>query len=200
MEIPQICLASGSIYKRGLIEKLGLPLISHSPDIDERRHADESPTDFVQRLSLEKAQALREIYPHAWIIGSDQGAFLGDKLLQKPGNFTRASQQLRQMSGKAVDFYTGLALLLPHQPPLVGYDHTQVKLRQLTDQQIENYLAQDQPFDTAGSFKSEGLGIVLFESLTTQDPNALVGLPLILLTSFLAQRGLQLPLKNPPLG
>jgi septum formation protein len=195
MQTAKILLASSSIYRQQLLQKLGIQFESASPDIDESAYADETVSDMVIRLSREKALALRDSYPHHYIIASDQSASLDGIALGKPGNHNAAFAQLRAQQGKTVTFFTGLVVLAPNQTtPHLALDTTQVRFRQLSDKQIEAYLQQEKPYQCAGSFKSEGLGIVLFESINTQDPNALIGLPLIQLVSLLAEAGLPLPL------
>ncbi len=187
----QIVLASGSKYKRQLIEKLGLAVTSHAPDINETPNLGETPADLTQRLSIDKARAIACEYPHALIIGSDQVAHHNGQVLGKPGNFYTAKQQLQTCSGKSVRFLTGLCLLNTstslHHYMLCQYD---VAFRTLTDAQITHYLHTEAPYDCAGSFKSEGLGIALFEHIRGDDPNSLIGLPLIALTQLLLQEGI----------
>lgn len=192
---PQILLASSSPYRRQLLEKLGLTFSSESPDIDECAHDQETVREMVERLSLQKAQALVKHHPNKIIIASDQSASLNNKALGKPGNFEKAFEQLKAQQGQVICFYTGLVVYNPHnQTYLNALDITKVHFRKLSDQQIRNYLLTEQPYDCAGSFKSEGLGITLFSKIENQDPNALIGLPLIELVSLLSQVGLSLPL------
>lgn len=181
-----LILASSSQYRRKLLSRLQLPFESHSPDIDESPKSGESPEDMVKRLSEEKARALARQYNNHFIIGSDQVAVLGANVLTKPGGFDAAFEQLNSQSGKRVLFLTGLALLNTNTNIIqVDMITTEVAFRQLTNQEITDYLNQDEPYDCAGSFKSEGLGITLFEGIYGTDPTALVGLPLIRLGEML---------------
>ncbi|MDX1804548.1 MAG: nucleoside triphosphate pyrophosphatase [Alcanivorax sp.] len=191
---PALLLASSSPFRRELLGKLNLPFRHQSPDIDESRRDGESPTALVMRLARQKAQALADQHPDTLIIGSDQVAVLGDQVLGKPGNRDNAMAQLAAASGQRVRFLTGLCLLnTASGRSQVGCEPFDVQFRTLRPQQIERYVDSEQPFNCAGSFKSEGLGIVLFKALEGRDPNALVGLPIILLTDFLAAEGLSLP-------
>lgn len=189
--MPSIVLASSSPYRRALLEKLGLPFISASPSIDETPIAGETPQALVARLAAEKTLALASYYLNSWIIGSDQVAHLDGAILGKPGNKENAFAQLRACSGRRVEFLTGLCLLdcaSGHSQTIV--EPFAVVFRKLSDAQINHYLDKEQPFDCAGSFKSEGLGIALFERLEGDDPNALIGLPLIRLVTLLQQAGI----------
>ncbi|WP_432695104.1 Maf family protein [Marinobacterium sp. YM272] len=187
-----LVLASGSAYRRTLLDKLGLDFSCDSPDIDESPRKGESPEDLVARLALEKARAVASRHPDALIIGSDQLATLEGNVMGKPHVYDRARKQLRHASGNTVRFLTGLCLYDAvndqHQLEVVPFD---VQFRQLTDQQIDAYLKREQPYDCAGSFKSEGLGIALFERLLGDDPNTLVGLPLIRLIAMLERKGVE---------
>ncbi len=182
----ELVLASTSPYRRQLLERLGVPFSTISPEVDESPRAGEAAPDLVQRLAEAKAQAVARRRPGALVIGSDQVAVLGNRILGKPGNRVRALEQLRQSSGKRVDFLTGICLVDTEtgetQLDLVPYS---VFFRTLSDAQIEAYLAREEPYNAAGSFKSEGLGIALFERMEGNDPSALVGLPLIRLVSML---------------
>ncbi|MEJ2317285.1 MAG: Maf family protein, partial [Gammaproteobacteria bacterium] len=154
-----IVLASTSPYRQELMKRLGLPFETAAPAVDESPAEDETPEELVMRLSLEKAKAVAKDYPDALIIGSDQVATIDDEILGKPGTHERAMQQLRAASGKDVDFLTGLAVYDASS----GRSHSicepfRVRLRQLTDNQIDDYLRREEPYDCAGSFKSEGLG------------------------------------------
>jgi septum formation protein len=191
MTQPELVLASTSPYRRSLLERLGLPFATAAPDVDEAALPDETPPDLVTRLAEAKARALAHAHPGALIIGSDQVAAMDDAVLGKPGNRERAIAQLGRASGRVLTFYTGLCLLNTG----TGRCQTvcepfRVHFRRLSPAQIEGYIAREQPFNCAGSFKSEGLGIALFERLEGDDPNALVGLPLIRLIGMLAAEGL----------
>jgi len=195
MSLPDLILASTSPFRHQLLERLEIPFSAQSPDMEETRIEGESASDMVQRLALEKARTVAEQQSPGLIIGSDQCAVLGSTILGKPGNEEQAFQQLRASSGQTVVFHTGLCLLNAdtghYQLDNVLY---QVRFRTLSDQQIRHYLQREQPFNCAGSFKSEALGITLFEAMEGEDPTALIGLPLIRLTSMLAEEGVILPL------
>jgi MAF protein len=194
MSLP-LLLASSSAYRKQLLEKLQLPFTCASPDIDESILLDESPHDYVQRLAIEKAKALKDDYPNHLIIGSDQCAVLeadGQQyVLGKPHTVENAIQQLSQASGQSVTFLTGLCVYNSasrQENSLV--EPFIVHFRNLTLPQIERYIDQENPLDCAGSFKSEGLGIRLFSALEGRDPNSLIGLPLIALVDLLEQQGI----------
>jgi len=187
----KLVLASTSPYRRELLSRLGVPFETTAPDVDETPLPGELPDATAQRLSLLKAQAVAERYPDALIIGSDQVALLEGRQLGKPGNFENAVAQLQAMRGKALEFHTALTLLNAR----TGRAQTAVVpvrlvMREYTDAQIEAYLQKDQPYNCCGSAKSESLGIALIARYETEDPNALVGLPLIKLTEMLAAEGL----------
>lgn len=187
---PTLLLASSSRYRKQLLGRLDLRFITASPDIDETRKEDEAPADLVKRLAQEKASELAKTHTNHLIIGSDQVASLGDRVLGKPGTVAHAEQQLADLSGQTVRFYTGLALLnSATQEMQVQLDTTDVEFRTLTAQEISTYVAREQPLDCAGSFKSEGLGVALFERIRTDDPAALIGLPLVRLCSMLRAQG-----------
>lgn len=188
--MPDLVLASSSPYRQALLERLGLPFVCASPNIDETPQPAESPTALTRRLAIAKARALAERFPNHLIIGSDQVACIDQRLLGKPGNATNAREQLRRASGRRVEFYTGLCLLNSGDDTLQALvEPFTVHFRVLSEEQIAAYIEREQPLDCAGSFKSEGLGIALFERLEGDDPNALVGLPLIRLTRMLEQAG-----------
>lgn len=194
-DTPALLLASSSPFRRQLLDKLGLEFIHQSPDIDESRLEGESPVALVMRLARKKAEALAGDHPNTLIIGSDQVAVIGDQVLGKPGSREKAIEQLSAASGQRVTFLTGLCLLnTVTGRTQVACDPFHVQFRTLRPTQIERYVDAEQPLNCAGSFKSEGLGIVLFKAMEGRDPNTLVGLPLILLTEFLAAEGISLPL------
>lgn len=194
---PELLLASSSRYRKALLERLGLNFATASPDIDESRHDNEPPADLVQRLAREKAAKLANTQRNHLIIGSDQVASLDDRVLGKPGSVERAEQQLAELSGHTVRFYTGLALLNSATNNVqVQLDVTDVEFRILSAAEISAYVAREQPLDCAGSFKSEGLGVALFERIKTQDPAALIGLPLVRLCAMLRAEGMN-PLASP---
>ena len=189
-----LVLASTSPFRRELLQRLGVTFETLAPDVDETRQQGETPEALVLRLSEAKARAGASQYPDALIIGSDQVAVCGDEVLGKPGNHAAACVQLRRLAGQRVSFLTGLCLYdAASDTVLVDLIPYQVVFRRLTDQQIDRYLKIEQPYNCAGSFKSEGLGISLFESMHGEDPNALIGLPLIRLTSWLNTSGINIP-------
>lgn len=186
----KLVLASTSPFRRALLEKLEIEFEVMAPDVDENIRIDEIPEQLVARLSEAKAKAVAEHFTHALVIGSDQVAVVDGQILGKPGDHENAVKQLRRLSGKRVSFLTGLCVYNTEskrvQLDVVPFN---VIFRQLTDNQIENYLRKEQPYNCAGSFKSEGLGIALFERLEGDDPNTLIGLPLIRLTQMLESEG-----------
>ncbi len=183
----QLILGSSSPFRAELLAKLGLPFITASPDIDESPLNNESPQLLVQRLSEQKALAIAAQYPDALIIGSDQVAVLDGKVLGKPENHHNATKQLMASSGRTVQFLTGLALLNSNTGKMQSLvEPFEVSFKQLSAEQIDFYLQQEQPYQCAGSFKSEGFGISLFSKLNGDDPNSLIGLPLIKLIQLLA--------------
>ncbi|CAN7533029.1 Maf family protein [Pseudomonas sp. LjRoot71] len=189
-----LVLASSSPYRRELLSRLRLPFTWSAPQIDESRHAGEEAEALVRRLSLEKAQALSASHPQHLIIGSDQVAVLGTQILGKPHTLERAREQLLTASGNSVTFLTGLTLL----DSATGQQQTDcvpftVHFRTLSEAQIMRYLTAEQPFDCAGSFKAEGLGISLFRSTEGSDSNSLIGLPLIRLVDMLQASGISIP-------
>ncbi len=189
-QTPEIILASGSFYRKELLSRLVKFFDTSSPDIDESILDNESPRDYVARLAREKAQAVADSGRHGLIIGSDQTAVTDAGILGKPGGFDRAVEQLTQCSGREVRFLTGLALLnTESRRAEVEVDEVIVRFRPLTAVEIENYLSAEEPYDCAGSFKCEGLGVSLFESIESTDPNSLVGLPLIRLNNMLIRFG-----------
>ncbi|HHH46854.1 MAG TPA: septum formation inhibitor Maf [Thiotrichales bacterium] len=193
MSDPRIILGSSSPFRRELLARLGLPFESVSPDIDESMLPGESPEAHVRRLSREKALAIAVDAP-ALVIGSDQVAVCEGEVLGKPGSHERAREQLRRLSGRCVLFHTGLCLRDTRTGELQEDSvATEVRFRGLSDEEIERYLRREQPYGCAGSFKSEGLGISLFESVRSDDPTALIGLPLIRLCEFLRRCGIAIP-------
>ena len=181
-----LILASSSVFRRELLQKLQIPFSVVSPKIDEAQLANEKPYETALRLAQEKAKKVGLEHPHALVIGCDQVATLDGEQLGKPGNHKNAVKQLQKMRGREVTFYSAICLYNAEtgnmQCENVPY---LVKFRQLTDAQIETYLMKEQPYQCAGSAKSEGLGIVLIERMIGEDPNALVGLPLIKLINML---------------
>ncbi len=188
-----VVLGSTSRYRRELLERLRVPFSVSAPDVDETPAAGESPRDLALRLALAKAKAVAAKHPDAVVIGSDQVADLGGQPLGKPGEHARAVQQLRQMRGQTVIFQTALAVVcLASGFEAVDLAEVKVVFRDLSDDEIENYLQAEKPYDCAGSAKSEGLGIALLESIDNDDPTALVGLPLIRTARLLRQAGVKL--------
>ena len=189
-----LVLASSSPYRRELLARLRLPFTWSAPAIDESRLPNEDASSLVRRLAEEKARALSDSHPHHLIIGSDQVAVLDQDILGKPHNFARARSQLLAASDRSVTFLTGLALLNSEtgqcQVDCIPFT---VHFRPLSEEQIERYLEAEQPYDCAGSFKAEGLGISLFRSTEGSDANSLIGLPLIRLVDMLHEAGIDIP-------
>ena len=186
----RLILASTSPFRRKLLARLGLPFTVRAPEVDETRQPGEEAPALVARLAEWKAQAIARQEPAALVIGSDQAAVLAGEIVGKPGDHERAVAQLRRASGRTVTFYTGLCLLdSASNQRQVTVEVFQVAFRQLTAEMIEGYLRREQPYQCAGSFKSEGLGIALFERLEGDDPTSLIGLPLIRLTRMLEAAG-----------
>lgn len=187
---PQLVLASTSKYRRELLARLGLPFEVASPHVDETALPDEAPQDTARRLAEAKARAVAARFPQAIVIGSDQVAVLEDMPLGKPGDHATALRQLKAIRGKEVVFHTALCLYNAASGQadtrIVPYC---VRFRDYSDAQIERYLQREQPYDCAGSARCEGLGIALIAEMRGDDPNALIGLPLIALTEMLAAQG-----------
>ena len=196
--IPTLILASTSRYRADLLRRLGLAFEVVAPAVDESPQGGESPRGQALRLAKAKAQAVAMRHPGSWIIGSDQVADLGGRILGKPGDAARCRAQLAAESGNVVEFHTA-AVLLRHDSRCAfeHVDRTAVRFRTLTGAEIARYVELDRPFDCAGGFHSEGLGAALFESMETSDPAALVGLPLIWLAGALRAAGLD-PLAPQP--
>ncbi|HIF5695768.1 TPA: Maf family protein [Vibrio parahaemolyticus] len=188
----QLVLASTSPFRQQLLEKLSVPFICLSPDCDETPYESEIPLDLVQRLAVNKATSC-SINKPSLVIGSDQVCVIDGKIVGKPLNRENAINQLLAQSGKAITFYTGLAVYNSvTNLTEVGYDTFEVHFRNLNREQIERYVDREEPFYCAGSFKSEGMGICLFEKLVGKDPNTLVGLPLIDLIDMLQKQGFEI--------
>lgn len=190
----RLLLASTSPYRRELLERLRIPFDTVAPGVDEAPRAAEDPHALALRLACMKAQAPRSAWPERLIIGSDQVAVVADRILEKPGNFDRASAQLALMRGRTVRFHTGVCLLNAKsgrvQTAVVTID---VGMRDYSDAEARRYLLADRPYDCAGSARIEGLGIALVEKLEGEDPTALIGLPLIALCRMLREEGIELP-------
>ena len=189
-----LVLGSTSRYRRELLERLGLPFTVAAPHTDETPQPGETPRALALRLALAKARAVAQQHPDAVVIGSDQVADLAGQPLGKPGEHARAVQQLRQMRGQTVVFQTAVAVVCA----ATGFEQVdlapvEVKFRDLSDAEIERYLRAEQPYDCAGSAKSEGLGIALLDAIHSDDPTALIGLPLIRTCRMLRAAGLVLP-------
>ena len=189
----KLILASSSPYRRELLERLKIPFEVVSPEVNETPHPGETPSALVDRLSVEKARKIAEKRPGALVIGSDQVAVYNGTIVGKPHSHGKAVEQLRSASGKAVTLYTGLALVNADtgrvQHEVIPY---RVTFRALTEAQIESYLRKEQPYSCAGSVKSEGLGIALLEKFEGDDPNTLIGLPLIRLVRMLENEGVKI--------
>ncbi|NYT62223.1 septum formation protein Maf [Alcaligenaceae bacterium] len=185
----RLILASSSPYRQEMLKRLRIPFIAVSPNIDETPLANESPTDLALRLSLAKAQAVLPAHPGALVIGSDQVATIDGLPIGKPGTFERAQAQLEQLSGRTVEFHSALCVSngLRHE---IADVLTLCRFRSLSAHEIAEYLRREQPYDTAGSAKAESLGIALMESMQSDDPTAIIGLPLITLSRMLRGFGL----------
>ncbi|WP_022948775.1 Maf family protein [Methylohalobius crimeensis] len=193
METPPLVLASGSPYRRGLLEKLQLPFVTAAPEIDETPFFNESPDHLAMRLAAAKAKAVAEAFPQHLIIGSDQVALLGGRKLTKPGGYEAAVAQLEAASGRSMCFYSGVSLLNARTGrQLSAADVCKVHFRSLSKEAIEDYIRREQPYDCVGAFKAEGLGISLFRRIEGDDPNALIGLPLIQLIDLLGRFGIKI--------
>jgi len=189
----KLILASSSPFRRQILDKLQIEYTCISPDIDESQLENETASQLVKRLAENKARKIADSVSDSLVIGSDQVAVLGDEILGKPHTHENAVKQLEKLSGNTVTFLTGLALINSKtgqvQSEVVPF---KVVFRSLSKQMIENYLKTEQPYSCAGSFKSEALGIVLFEKLEGEDPNTLVGLPLIRLVRMLENEGMNI--------
>lgn len=191
--LPALLLASSSPARRDLLARLGLPFTCASPDVDENAMPGEETAGLVRRLSEAKALALADRHA-GLIIGSDQALTIDGETLGKPGSHEKAAEQLRRLSGRDITFQTGLCLI----NTVTGHRQTTVEpftvsVRHLSDSTIDRYLRREQPYQCAGSFKCEGLGITLFRQFQGRDPNSLIGLPLMALTDFLLNEGIALP-------
>jgi septum formation protein len=193
-QFEQLILASGSPYRSLLFQRLNLPFEVHSPDIDESPMENESPLDLVRRLADQKSAAVAGRFPAALVIGSDQVAVCGERIVGKPGNAARARKQLRDFSGQSIVFHT--AVTVRCEATGFFFEHTvdtEVRFRQLGEAEIERYVKQENPIDCAGSFKSEAAGICLLQGLVSNDPTAIIGLPLIAVSEALRLAGFPLP-------
>ena len=186
----KLILASTSPFRKEILNKLGVAFDTESPHTDEQALSNETPQALVERLSIAKAKAVADKNKNALVIGSDQVSVINNEIIGKPHTHENAVKQLQNASGKTVTFYTGLCLYntatQQFQSDVVPFN---VVFRKLSDEQIESYLKKEEPYNCAGSFKSEALGIVLFEKLEGDDPNTLMGLPLIRLVKMLEKEG-----------
>ena len=189
-----LILGSTSRYRRELLARLALPFDVAAPDVDETPIAGETPRDLALRLAAAKAQAVAKQFPNAVVIGSDQVPDLNGKPLSKPGNHERATEQLREMRGQTMVFHTAVSVVcLETGFSQIDLAPVRVQFRELNDAEIERYLRAEEPYDCAGSAKSEGLGIALLDSIESDDPTALIGLPLIRTCRMLRAAGIVLP-------
>lgn len=188
-----LILASTSRYRRELLERLQLPFTTERPDVDETPLPGEAPAALASRLAVAKAREVARLHPGAWVLGSDQVAGFDGHALGKPGSRDAAIAQLQSMSGSSVQFLTAVALCRGDALAGEALDTTTVTFRCLRRAEIERYVDAEQPLDCAGSFKSEGLGIALFDAIETRDPTALIGLPLIATARLLRDAGFVLP-------
>ena len=193
MTEPALVLGSTSRYRRELLARLGLAFDCVAPGVDETPQADEAPDELVVRLARAKAAAVARARPDGCVLGSDQLAEFGGRVLGKPGAPERACEQLAAMSGRDVTFLTALCVMRGEHEVGLHLDRTVVRFRALSAAEIERYVVAERPLDCAGSFKSEGLGITLFEAIETRDPTALIGLPLIATARLLRAAGFALP-------
>jgi septum formation protein len=192
--VAALILASTSVYRQALLARLGLPFETLAPGVNEAHRAQESPADRALRLALEKARAVARAHPQAVVIGADQVAACSGRVLEKPGDAVHSRQQLEVLSGRAALFYTACAVIGgSREVHLAHVDTTSVLVRELSAAEIERYVARERPYDCAGSFRAESLGIALFECIESRDPTALIGLPLIWLAGALREAGFPLP-------
>ncbi len=193
MSNPTLVLGSSSPFRKKVLSSLLVPFETSSPDIDETPLEGESPVQLVERLAVEKAKEIAKSYPNALIIGSDQVAMHGEKIVGKPHTHERAVEQLNEASGKKIELFTGLALINSRSGTIQStVEPFSVHFKDLSDDTIQNYLLKEKPYNCAGSVKSEGLGVSLFKRFDGEDPNALIGLPLIRLVEMLEREGFDL--------
>lgn len=197
----ELVLASSSRYRKALLDRLRIPFACYSPDIDESVKPDEEPTALARRLAIEKARAVAHLYPDQLVIGSDQCCVLGGRRLGKPGTVEAAIEQLTAASGRSVHLLTGVCVMASNSGIyFVELVSCTVNFRILSKEQITAYVNTERPLDCSGSFKSEGLGISLFESIECDDPTAVAGLPLISLVRLLAKHGYDILAELPQSG
>lgn len=187
-----LILASSSRYRRELLARLGLPFEAISPEVDEHPLPNEGVAAMAMRLAIAKAAAIAKAHPNAWVIGSDQAADLHGEAIGKPANFDNALLQLQRMRGQTVHFHTAVCLMRADRSVATNIT-TEVRFRDLPDATLIDYLHIEQPYDCAGSAKCEGMGIALLESIRSDDPTALIGLPLIALSGLLREAGFAIP-------
>jgi septum formation protein len=188
----QLILASGSPYRRELLKRLGIPFRVVVADVDESDRGDESGASLACRLGMAKARAVADEFPEALVIGSDQVAECAGRLLGKPGSIERAREHLAFCSGREIIFHSSVAVIRGQRQEQALVP-TRVRLRRLSDDQIADYVERDQPLDCAGAMRSEALGIALAESISSDDPSALIGLPLIATVTLLTGFGVKIP-------
>lgn len=190
MRTPRLILASRSRYRRALLRRLGIPFSARAPEIPERGRRGESPRQRALRLAAAKALAVARRYPRSWVIGSDQVADCGGRVLDKPGTAGRARAQLKASSGRLVRYHTAVCIARHDRGVVQSYvDLTRVYVKRLTDAQIRHYVTRDQPLDCAGALRVESFGIALIRRLESSDATALIGLPLIWVSRALARLG-----------
>lgn len=190
----RLVLASTSQYRRQLLERFGIRFTVAAPDMDESALPGETPIDLASRLARSKADAVAHRHPGSLVVGSDQLAVFGKEIIGKPGNPERAVEQLRAFSGQILTFYTAVHVVHSDTGTNEGHlDQTRVHFRKLSHEEIDRYVARDRPVNSAGAFKVEALGISLFDRVESEDPTALIGLPLIWLSGALRRAGFQLP-------
>ena len=192
LQTQPLILASSSIYRRDLLACLGLAFEAISPEVNEHPLPNEGVAAMALRLAIAKAIAIAKVHPNAWVIGSDQAADLHGEAIGKPGNFDNALLQLQRMRGHTVHFHTAVCLMRADYSVAMNVT-TEVRFRDLPDTTLINYLNLEQPYDCAGSAKCEGMGIALLESIRSDDPTALIGLPLIALSTMLRNAGFEIP-------
>ena len=191
---PRLVLASTSQYRRQLLERLGIRFTVAAPNVDETPLPGENPVELVSRLARAKAEAVAHRHRDSVVIGSDQVALLGREIIGKPGNPERCIEQLKSFSGQRLTFHTAVHVVHSDSGSNEGHlDVTTVQFRKLTDEEIQRYVARERPVSSAGAFKVEGLGISLFERVDSQDPTALIGLPMIWLSAALRRATFQVP-------
>jgi septum formation protein len=184
-----IILASTSRYRKELLGRLGVTFSTVSPGVEEHQKVNESPLENCRRLALEKAQAVAAKHPHAIVIGSDQVLDLDGEALSKPGDFVSALSQLKRCQGRTIVCYTALAVITPSHAPMIDVVPTEIVYRDLSDVELIAYLEREKPYDAAGAVKVETAGIALLKAVKSDDPTAIIGLPLIRLTDFLREAG-----------